>query len=170
MLKGRGKKRRGGGGILETKQSLVTLLTRSYLALWASLRVGLVPVELVAPPCPFSQQHLIPVPLAREALVPRSMARDAPLKCTCLAHDMETFLNNLSVLQARLVYSVLHAATGTRLKRRVEVAVGVHRKIEEFQRQFAVGYSRGDFDLADSRVALDARARNVDGSLRHFAD
>ena len=63
------KRRRGGGGKQATKQCLVTLLTPSYRALWASLCVGLVPVELAAPPCLFSQQHLIPGLRAREAHV-----------------------------------------------------------------------------------------------------
>ena len=80
-------------------------------------------------PLPIFSTAPHPVPLAREALVPRSMARDAPLQCTCLAHDMETFLNNLSVLQARLVGSVLHAATGTRLNRRFEATVGGHQEL-----------------------------------------
>ena len=45
-------------------------------------------------------------------------------------------------------------------------AVGVHRELEKFPRQFAVGHSEGDFDLADSRAALGAMALNVDDSLR----
>ena len=81
---------------------------------------------------------------------------------------METFLGDLPVLQARLVGSVLHAATGTRLNRRVVVAVGVQQEPEECPRQFAVGHSGGDFALADSRAALGARALNVEDSLRHF--
>ena len=42
---------------------------------------------------------------------------------------METFLGDLSVLQARLVGSVLHAATGTRLNRRFEATVGGHQEL-----------------------------------------
>ena len=69
-----------------------------------------------------------------------------------------------------LVCSVPPAATGTRLNRGVEVTVGVHQELEEFPCQFAVGHSGGDFDLADSRAALGARALNVDDSLRHYAE
>ena len=171
MLTGReGKKRRGGGGIQATKQNLVTPLMASYPALWASLHVGLVPVELVTPPCPFSQQHLILVLLAREALMPQSVSCEAPLQCTCLAFDMETFLGDLSVLQARLVCSVLHAAMGACLNCLVEVTAGVHWELEEFLCQFTVEHSGGNFDLENSRAALGARAPNVDDSLRHFAD